>query len=436
MPHINRRRFLKEAGRLTGSAIIGGTLLDLAWFYPERANAAIQANVYVTRNGTPAQNVAKAIELRFGSIANIIGADDVVVINPNGQWPNQGGSNCACCMALIELILNRPGGFTGEIIFTECTQSRPDGYWTAVDYNLDRNGPYGFNDMILYYQNQGYANVNGVRIWRNIDDPTNWPVVTSPTQGQGWVRLEWTSPEGFLFGLPYPIIRSPYSGKMIDLKNGVWDNGYDGQPDLKFIKVPTLNNHGFNAQQDGAGVTSATKSFMGITEMGGWDSSWGFHWAMHAYEDKGPFVVGESIGAWMDLVRKPDFFMTTAEWVGWGSRWGEDATQARTIGLGDDPVSLDYYMSKYVLWPTHPEQQYFNPDYDIPNNNTRRTLDGCHSLGYGTVVEAEIAAVEYDFNSPAPMRHEIDRMIDRFRRGEVTEQQVLDLINLYSGVQR
>ena len=69
------------------------------------------------------------------------------------------------------------------------------------------------------------------------------------------------------------------------------------------------------------------------------------------------------------------------------------------MGLGDDPVSLDYYMCKHVLYPLHPAQPLFDPDYDIPHNNTRLTLDGCQSQGIGTTNPADITALEYDFNS-------------------------------------
>ena len=189
---------------MPAGAIVGGYILDSALFSPEQARAAILASVYVAKNGSPADNVAKVIEMRYGGIQNIIGPDDIVVLNPNGQWPNQGGANCACCMGLIDLILNRPGGFNGEIIFTECTQFQMEGFWTATEWDLVRNGPYNFNDMIAYYQAAGHANVTGVRIWRNIDDPTNWPVISGPQEGQGWVRLEWRSPAGNLFGIPLP----------------------------------------------------------------------------------------------------------------------------------------------------------------------------------------------------------------------------------------
>jgi hypothetical protein len=444
MKPIDRREFLISLGKLAGGAMIGGYILDSSLFSARQAIASSRYGVYVAKNGTPAQNVAKVIEMRFGGIENFIGANDVVVINPNGQWTNQGGSNCACCMGLIDLILNRPGGFNGEIVFCENTQFTTQGYWVAWGDGLLRNGPYNFNDMILHYHENGFLNVNGVRIRRNQDNAVDWPVIEGPDEGQGWVRTEWRSPTAdCLFYIPYPIIRSPYSNKLIDLKNGIYDNGYGGQPSMKFIKMPNLNNHGENGYQDYAGVTSAVKSFLGITELENGTGSYfndNIHANIHAYHATlcppgspiRAFIAGEAIGAWMNNCRKPDLFITTAEWVGWGSRYNADATQARTVGLCEDPVSLDYYMSKYVLWPTHPQQNYFNPGYDIANNTTRQTLNGCNSMGFGTLDEAQIAAYVYDFNSPNTFRFDIDRMIKKFKSGEATQQDVLNLIELYN----
>ena len=443
MKAINRRDFIRNIGKITSGALIGGYFLDSAIFSANHARAAIKANVFVAKNGTPAENVAKVIGMRYGGIENVIGQDDVVVINPNGQWPNQGGSNCACCMGLIDLIVNRPGGFNCEIIFCENTQFEPYGYWTTSGSGLVRNGPLNFNDMITHYHNTGHANVNGVRIWRNIDEPSDWPVIIGPQDGQGWVRPEWQSPvSGCNLYLAYPIILSPYSGRLIDLKNGIYDNGYQGQPPLRFIKMPTLNNHGSSGSQDYAGITSAIKSFLGITELEG-DYRGHYadgHYQMHTYLEtchgqtvsQRAYSAGEAVGAWMNHCRRPDFILTTAEWVGWGSRTGSDATQARTVGLGDDPVSLDFYMSKYVLWPLYTVQQYFNPDYNISNNMTRQTLNGCASQGHGTANEDEIAAYVYDFEAPSVFRFDIDRKILEYRDGNATLRDVLDLIQQYN----
>ncbi len=440
---IDRREFIKRLGKHSSKILIGGYILDSVLFNPQDAMADIVANVYLSKNGTPIENVSKVFDMKYGGIENFIGSDDVVVINPNGQWTNQGGSNCACCMGLIDIILNRPGGFDGEIIFTECTQFQADGYWNATGSGLDRNGPYNFNDMILYYQGLGYSNVNGIRIRRNVDNPDDWPVLSSPSEDQGWIRPEWTSPTSdCVFYLPYPVIRSPYSNRLINLKDGVYDNNVLTPTNLKFIKMPNLNNHGFNGDQDYAGITSAVKSFLGIAELEG-DYRGPFadgHKNMHTYADfchgnsseERAFAAGEAAGAWMNTCRKPDVFLTTAEWVGWEGRFGPGAVNAKTVGLADDPSTLDYYMSKYVMWPTHTEQQYFNPDYNVETNKTRLTIDGCISQGFGTANESEIAAFVYDFNSPTVSRQEIDQKIKLFKDGQASQQDVLDLIDLYN----
>jgi len=442
--NINRREFINKLYKHSSQIIIGGYVLESLQFNPQEVKADISSYVYVAKNGSPAQNVAKVFEMKYGGIENFIGIDDVVVINPNGQWINQGGSNCACCMGLIDLILNRPGGFDGEIIFTECTQFQANGYWTAsAAWEMVRNGPFGFNDMITYYQNQGYNNINGVRILRNVDDPDEWPILSYPSERQGWIRLEWISPTSKCsFYLPYPVIHSPFSDRLINLKDGIYENNQLTSTNLKFIKMPNLNNHGTNANQDYAGVTSATKSFLGITELEG-DYRGPFldgHKNMHTYADschgdsagQKAYAAGEAVGAWMNMCRKPDIILTTAEWVGWGSRTGTDAAQVKTVGLCDDPSTSDYFMSKYVLWPTHTEQQYFNPDYDTENNMTRQTINGCISQGFGTANESEIAAFIYDFNSPNVTRQQIDLMIKLFREGQASEQNVLDLIQQYN----
>jgi len=440
---INRRDCMKKLGRFSSTVLIGEYVLDSVFGNQARAATNITDHVFVSKNGTPSENIAKVIEMRFGGIEHFIEADDVIIINPNGQWSNQGATNCACLMGLIDLILNRPGGFDGEVLVVENTQFQVHGYWTTNADGLVRNGPFNFLDMIAYYQNSGRSNVTGVRIMRNMDDSDNWPVISGPADGQGWIRPEWrSSTTDCLLYLPYPIIRSPYSGRLLDLRNGVYDDGYINQPGLKFIKMPNLNNHGTNAQQDYAGVTSAVKSFLGITELendyrGPFNDG---HYNMHTYGQvchgnlarQRAYAAGEAVGAWMNHCRKPNLFITTAEWVGWESRTDPGAENVKTVGLCENPVSLDYYMSKHVLWPTHTEQQYFNPDYDTAGNMTRQTLEGCLSMGFGTLDEATIAAFVYDYDAPEVFRFDIDRTIHKFRKGEATEQEVLDLIEQYN----
>ena len=74
--------------------------------------------VYRAVKGNPQTNLERVIGL-LGGIEKIIGADDVVVIKPNVQWWNQGAPNIQSLKALIDLIMERPGGFRGEVVVAE-----------------------------------------------------------------------------------------------------------------------------------------------------------------------------------------------------------------------------------------------------------------------------------------------------------------------------
>ena len=76
-------------------------------------------DIYHAVNGTPAQNVAAVFQQAYGGIENFIGRDDIVLLRPNLQWSRNGYTNTDIGMGLIDLILNRPGGFDGEIIVVE-----------------------------------------------------------------------------------------------------------------------------------------------------------------------------------------------------------------------------------------------------------------------------------------------------------------------------
>ena len=67
-------------------------------------------------------NVQAAFNLA-GGIQRFIDQDDVVILKPNGQWPNQGYTLTQSMKALIDVILIRPGGFNGEIIIAEHVHS-------------------------------------------------------------------------------------------------------------------------------------------------------------------------------------------------------------------------------------------------------------------------------------------------------------------------
>jgi hypothetical protein len=122
MKPITRRKFLQWLGVLAAAPVVGPRL-RVAKASPNDDRAA-PVDLYVARNGTPVTNVQAAVNLA-GGIQRFIDQDDVVILKPNGQWPNQGYTHTQSMKALIDVILSRPGGFNGEIIIAEHVHRDP-----------------------------------------------------------------------------------------------------------------------------------------------------------------------------------------------------------------------------------------------------------------------------------------------------------------------
>ncbi len=345
--------------------------------------------IYVARNGTPVTNVQSVIA-QAGGIQHFVGLNDVVVIKPNGQWPNQGYTHTLCIKALIDAILARPGGFQGEVILTEHVHRSPsetlsDSYcWTMSVGNRQRNWPdMNYFELIDDYHARGIHNVTAVPMC-DADPSGDWVSATGPAAvpagKHAWVRLPtYTTASGNSYSPSYAILRSPYSDKLVDLRNGVWANGAYTGAAVRLLFLPTLNNHASLDVEDYAGPTSAVKTHIGFIE----------GTSIHGvgYNDDHPESVGEAVGHLITEVVHPTFYMTCAEWTGYGGRTGSAATQTKTVGLCADPVTLDYWMCKHVLLPCRTSQTFMNADL---NNNLRKTLAGCHGMGVGTLDENEI----------------------------------------------
>ena len=388
---LTRREFLKALGIFAALPVLGRKLsrLDLL---AQGQNQLV--DVYVARNGSPITNVRRVIELA-GGIQLFIDNDDVVVLKPNGQWPNQGYTHTQCIKALIDVILSRPGGFGGEIILIEHVHRDPveamsgDYCWNMSESNRVNNWPdMNYLELIADFHNRGYPNVTANPLYES--GQGNWEKVTGPASvgsgKQGWVHDTYTTAaNGRTVELSYPILRSSASDKLIDLKNGVWQGGaYNGQK-VKLIFLPTLNNHGSFNYEDYAGPTSALKTHIGIVDFGNL-SNYNLHGV--GYDDPiSPQAMGESVGYLITQLLTPVFYMTCAEFTGYRSRTDTTAAHTKTVGLCTDPVTLDYWMCKYVMYPCSTSQAFMNPDYD---NNLRKALVGCHSKGVGTIFEAEM----------------------------------------------
>lgn len=404
MPKLSRRQFLTAAAvAISGAALsLGRRLTGTSPAQAQGIEPTSQSylpyvssgsggkhHIYVARNGTPISNVENVIALA-GGIQQFVARDDVVVLKPNGQWPNQGYTHTLSMKALIDVILSRPGGFTGEIIITEHVHRDPDETladrycWNMSPDNRQRNWPeMNYLELVNDYHTRGFPNVSAIPMC-DASSSSDWAAATGPGDvpagKHGWVRLPaYTASNDNQYHPSYAILRSSYSGSLVDLKNGVWANGgYTGQR-TRLMFLPTLNNHSGLDSEDYAGPTSAVKCHIGFIE--------GTSLHSVGYNSGDPDAVGESVGHLITEVVSPIFYLTCAEWTGYGGRTGASATQTRTVGLCADPATLDYWMCKYVMLPCRPSQTFMNPDND---NNLRKTLLGCLSRGVGTIDESEM----------------------------------------------
>ena len=391
------------------------------------------SHVYHAKNGAPEENLTKAIEM-IGGIDSLIGPQDIVVIKPNAQWWNQGMTNTDTIKAFVELVLDI-ADFSGEIILAENHQFPEDNSrgWTTEE----RNGTYNYNELIDYFQQNGFPNVTKYH-WH--DGGPSVPglhggaegggVVKGPWEGDGYVwchDMVYKSTSGYKTLMNYPVFTSSYSGTTIDLKHGAWKDGrYIDRP-VKLINFPSLNHHG-----TWAGATAAIKNYLGIVDMTcGYRGTQpkGFrnfhyigvkqskvskiHWQLEILRRKlGLGYIshfdGGAVGHFMRTVRIADLNIISAEWVGWGSRI-DTSLRARTksVLVGRDPVALDYYAFKNVLLPVTPKESrsikhnysfYDCNDPDREDNPLRWYLKECHEQGVGNLSQDKVKIHKADLS--------------------------------------
>jgi len=432
MDLIKRSTFLKKIGYIATSGIIYPFLSKLyANELTTRGKKGFSpgSEVFISKNGDPKINMRKVIEMA-GGINNFIDIDDTVIIKPNLQWKYQGYTHTLATKTLIEIILNRLGGFNGEILVSEDYTSFDDQSkgWNSSPENRLNNWPdMNYRELINFFHLNGAENVSAT--------PISGKTITGPEEGEGYVINFYTTQSntnkvGLRVRLGYPIIQSPFSGNLIDTKNGVWKNGeYTGQK-VKIIFLPTLNYH-----SNYAGITSAVKCHLGFIPLGEGNDE---YYSVHTYKfDYSLFrpdefnkadIVGECIGELISAIIKPTLYITVAEYSGHMGRTKKDATHTKTIGLCREPVSLDYWMGKNIICPSGG----FAADYDPSEDNVfRQTLIGCNSKGIGTLNEADMLVQIYDHDNPQTTRIDIEKKIKLFKEGKATETEVLKLIEHY-----
>jgi len=147
------------------------------------------------------------------------------------------------------------------------------------------------------------------------------------------------------------------------LRDGLWQgSGYS--QNIKLINVPVLKHH----DTGGSEITGSLKHFYGIVSMS--DGQSGFR----HYQG-----LGETCGKMVVSVRTPVLNIIDAIWVSYSSLTGYPQSttfKANQILASQDPVALDYWAAKHILYPVDNNPRH-RPDF--PGINQWLT-DACNMI--------------------------------------------------------
>lgn len=388
-------------------------------------NMEPETSVFRSVNGSPAENLRKVIDL-MGGIEKWIGSDHIVLIKPNVQWWNQGAPNLAALKTFVDLIMDRPGGFKGEVVLSENCHRGPRP-WESVSsgwaHDFERNADLAkaphLNELSRILKEKYGERFS---ICHLIDVGAGNKRVFGPIDGTGYVYCDGSrgvpyipceneekGPGHRATIMTYPIVRTD-QGTIVDFKNGAWEKGsYSGRP-LRFINFSALNHHSTYC-----GMTSAIKNYMGITDLsGGPDPMQGGrltekYFNFHSFPfnkwspGPSPGMLGKAVGTFMKTIRKADLNITTAEWIGLVSRTEPPVVRTRALLASTDPVALDYHAAKYLLFPNS-NLSIHNPDN--PQGPLHPYLAKCAESGGGMIDENRVEVKSYDFKTKAFQRDE------------------------------
>lgn len=351
------------------------------------------SRIYVAQNASPTAGV-DAVLTKLGGIQSKVGEDDVVIIKVSAQWWNQGMTNVAAVKRVIEHILERPGGFSGEVIVFENTHFRmSDGSglsraWVRPsERNVDVPGWTKLGDLLPHFSRlnspvsfvglvDGGASALANDDWH--DERHEYGVYGgdgrgpiepgSDRDGYHWdfsnvFELSRSPFERARCLTSWPRFTSPHSGMVVDLRDGVLQRTAHGLVPvgrkLTWINMTTVNEHG------ATGLTGATKSTMGVVDMSAGEV--GTHPLGRGFRSVHYFGKGAPSAWWRmagplahfaNTVRAPDLIISVAQWVAFtpeqpisGDIRMEAASAApmRTTVAGEDPVAIDGWLCRNVM---------------------------------------------------------------------------------------
>ena len=260
----------------------------------------------------------------------LIAAADVVLIKVNAQWKYRGCTNSDLVRGVIQRILEHPDGFSGEVVIVENGQGRGS---LACNTSSSYGGDTGVHANAQDESHSFLWLVNSL-----FDDSRVSAFLLDPIRGN-FIGATEHSANGYRTyeNVSYPCFTTA-GGRRVELREGVW-NGTAHGSNLKLINIPVLKHH----DTGGSEITGALKHMYGLVSMSDGNSDFRHYGGL-----------GETCGKMMASVHTPVLNIMDAIWVSQGALTGYPAsatTRANTILASQDPVALDYWSAKYVLYP-------------------------------------------------------------------------------------
>jgi hypothetical protein len=325
----------------------------------------------------------------------LIAADDVVIIKVNAQWKYRGCTNSDVIRGLIQKILDHPDGYSGEVVIFENGQ----GYGSLncdvfnPEYYPDATQHANANDESHSFQYLVDTVFRDSRVSSFLFDPFRSTEVDFGDHARNGYRLLDESSDD----VSYPCFTTA-GGHRVELQEGLW-TGTGHTQNLKLINVPVLKDHFYTH------LTCSLKNTYGILSMA--DGILGRH-------PVDPNGYGRIWGKMMATVKTPVLNIVDAIWVSQGQgatpfrQWGlpgyppEVTTRTNQLLASQDPVALDYWAARYILYPIDNEDMHHPVDDVMVNawlTAARDTINGrgisdpenCIYLRYVTNNEAYMA---------------------------------------------
>lgn len=372
LPYLTHRlRFKTNAASLNDLFWVKG-IPDLPFYDPENGNHHLGLDSLLDLMADSGLKFYRSSSANWlAGPAGLIARDDVVLIKVNAQWKYRGATNSDLIRGLVQRILDHPDGFIGEVVIFENGQGRGSlrcdtgaayGGDTAIHANANDEG-----HSFLYLVDKVFRDR---RVSAYLLDPIGG-VFIGPTEHAN---------DGYRIyqNVSYPCFTTA-GGRRVELREGIWQgSGHTGN--LKLINVPVLKHH----DTGGSEITISLKHMYGVVSM---------------YDGRSEFRhysgLGETCGKMMALVRTPVLNIVDAIWVSYASLTGYPASttfRANQLLASQDPVALDYWAAKHILYPIDGNFRH-HPDYPgierwlSQAREAINGLGGLRDIDHGIVVD-------------------------------------------------